>query len=50
MPKELVTAWPIGKAGGKAAPTGTEISTPDVAPAFVEFLIVTLKGQDSPGI
>lgn len=37
---------PIGKAGGKAAPTGTEISMPDVAPAFVEFLIITLKGQD----
>ena len=37
---------PIGKAGGKTAPSGTEISMPDVAPAFVEFLIITLKGQD----
>lgn len=39
-------AQPPPEAGGKAAPTGTEISTPDFAPAFVEFLIVTLKGQE----
>lgn len=39
-------AQPPPEAGSKAAPTGTEISTPDVAPAFVEFLIVTLKGQE----
>jgi len=39
-------AQPPPEAGGKAAPTGTEISMPDVAPAFVEFLIITLKGQE----
>jgi len=32
--------------GGKAATAATETSAPDAAPAFVEFLIFTLKGQE----